>query len=70
MFLYGYDEKNLYVFDTHQANKIRCEKITSEPDNRFIMRLPIEEIGKGLTKFNRVWIIKKEGVIENKDKAA
>ena len=60
MFVYGYDENNLYVFDTNQVTKIKYEKITETLDNRFIMRLPFDEIEKRWSRFNRVWIISKK----------
>lgn len=60
MFVYGYDDNNLYVFDTHQVNKIRYEKITAVSDDRFIMKLPFDEIRKRWSRFNRVWIISKK----------
>ncbi len=60
MFVYGYDDNNLYVFDTHQAHEINYEKITSQSDNRFIMRLPFKTIEeKWKMRWNRVWTIKK-----------
>lgn len=59
MFVYGYDDENLYVFDTHKTEKINYEKITGSLDNRFIMRLPYSEIEKRWSVFNRVWVIKK-----------
>lgn len=60
MFVYGYDENNLYVFDTHQATKIKYEKMTEASDTRFIMKLPFDEIEKRWSRFNRVWIISKK----------
>ena len=59
MFVYGYDDGNLYVFDTHQAGGLEYEKLTPEGDNRFIMKLPREIVRKRWTVFNRVWVVKK-----------
>ncbi len=59
MFVYGYDDSNLYVFDTHKAHNINYEKITPQSDNRFIMKLPFRTIEeKWKMRWNRVWIIK------------
>jgi hypothetical protein len=59
MFVYGYDDSNLYVIDTHKASEIDYEKITPSDDNRHIMKLPLAEIRKKwLMIWNRVWIIK------------
>lgn len=57
MFVYGYDEDNLYVFDTHQVLGLEYKKITE--DNRFIMKISKNEIKKRWTCFGRVWIINK-----------
>lgn len=56
MFVYGYDENNLYVFDTHKIPSLEYEKITN--DNRFFMKLPKSVIQKRWSVFGRVWIIK------------
>ena len=58
MFVYGYDDENLYVFDTHQAHGITYSKVTAPNDQRFIMKLPfsiIEE--KWKMYWNRIWEI-------------
>ena len=57
MFVYGYDDNNLYVFDTNKVEQIDYEKITD--DNRYIMRLSFKEIEKRWTRFNRVWVVRK-----------
>ncbi len=57
MFVYGYDENNIYVFDTHQVSGLEYVKITE--DNRYIMKLPKDIVIKRWTKFGRVWIVKK-----------
>jgi len=59
MFVYGYDNENLYIFDTHDVGKINYIKMTNESDQRFIMKLPYSEIKKRWSIFNRVWVIKK-----------
>lgn len=56
MMVYGYDENNLYVFDTHQVPCLEYEKITK--DNRFLMKLPKLIVQKRWSLFGRVWIIK------------
>lgn len=56
MMVYGYDEDNLYIFDTHQVPKLEYEKLTQ--DNRYIMRLPKTVIQKRWSLFGRVWTIK------------
>ncbi len=57
MFVYGYDEENLYVFDTHQAFWPDYDKLTPAGDNRFVMKLPKSVIKKRWTIFNRVWLV-------------
>ncbi len=57
IFVYGYDENNLYVFDTHQVLGLEYEKITD--DNRYIMKIPKNIIKKRWTRFGRVWVMKK-----------
>ncbi len=59
MFIYGYDENNLYVFDTHQVSGLAYEKITPLDDTRNIMRLPLNVIRGRWTRWNRVWILSK-----------
>ena len=56
MFVYGYDEDNLYIFDTRKIKKLEYEKITN--DNRFFMKLPKSVIQKRWSIFSRIWIIK------------
>lgn len=58
LFVYGYDENNLYVFDTHQVKKLEYEKILD--GNKYYMKLPKSTILKRWSKFARVWIIKKK----------
>jgi len=59
MFVYGYDDDNLYVFDSHQAPGLEYEKITPDSDPRYIMRLPKNVVKKRWTIFNRVWVVGK-----------
>ncbi len=55
MFVYGYDDENLYVFDTHKISGLEYEKMAD--DSRFIMKLPKEVIKRRWTIFGRVWIV-------------
>jgi hypothetical protein len=59
MFVYGYDNENLYVFDTNMVDGLEYEKITSDSDSRFIMKLPFSVIEKRWTRWNRVWVVRK-----------
>jgi len=59
MFVYGYDNENLYVLDTNMVDGLEYEKITSESDPRFIMKLPFSVIEKRWTRWNRVWVVRK-----------
>lgn len=53
MFVYGYDEENLYVFDTHQIHSLEYTKLTE--DARFYMKLPKAIIQKRWKRWSRVW---------------
>jgi len=55
LFVYGYDEENLFVFDTHVLPKLEYEKQTKVGDNRFIMKIPKSIISKRWTHWGRVW---------------
>lgn len=57
MFVYGYDEDNMYIFDTHKVPDLEYEKVTT--DNRYIMKLPKNIIKKRWGRLGRVWIVKK-----------
>lgn len=57
MFVYGYDEDNLYVFDTNKIPVLEYEKITD--DEKFIMKLPRRIIKSRWKKFSRVWEVHK-----------
>jgi len=56
LFVYGYDEDNLYVFDTHRVS--RLEYVPIEGSN-FYYQLPKSVISSRWTKFGRVWSVKK-----------
>jgi len=55
MFVYGYDDDNFYVFDSHKVKKLRYTKTTK--DSRFIMKLPKSEIKRRWRRFSRVWVV-------------
>jgi hypothetical protein len=57
LFVYGYDEDNLYVFDTHAVSNLEYEKLTT--DDRYYMRLPKSVIKKRWKMFSRVWEVGK-----------
>jgi len=56
MFVYGYDDNNLYVCDTHQVEKLEYQKLTD--DNRYYMKLPKSIIEKRWTMYGRVWKVR------------
>ena len=56
IFVFGYDQEALYVFDTHKVPTLEYTKLTE--DNRYFMRLPRDVIGKRWTKFGRIWEVK------------
>ena len=55
MFVYGYDENNFYVFDTHKVKGLNYKKMTN--DKRFIMQLPKNEVKQRWKRFSRIWIV-------------
>lgn len=57
MFVYGYDEENLYVFDTHQIPSIEYVKLTD--DTRFYMKLPKSIVQKRWKRWSRVWVVER-----------
>ena len=57
LFVYGYDDKNLFVFDTHKIPALEYEKQTKEEDARFIMKLPKQTVRNRWTRFGRVWVV-------------
>lgn len=63
VFVFGYDAKNLYVFDTHTVQNIRYQKMTPHGDNRFIMRLSKEVVRDMWSRLGRVWVIEKHGLM-------
>jgi hypothetical protein len=54
MFVYGYDEDNLYVCDTHHVARLEYERIDASV---FFFTLPKHIIQKRWTKFGRVWTV-------------
>lgn len=57
LFVYGYDDENLFVFDTHKLPKLEYEKLTKDGDNKFIMKLPKAVIYKRWSRWGRVWTV-------------
>ncbi len=57
LFVYGYDEKDFYVFDTNKIPKLEYEKITE--DERFIMKVSRDTVKKRWKMFSRVWEVSK-----------
>ena len=57
LFVYGYDDKNLFVFDTQKLPVLEYEKQTKEEDNRFIMKLSKQIVHKRWTRWGRVWTV-------------
>lgn len=55
MFVYGYDNENLYIFDTRQLEVLDYTKLTA--DDRFFMKLPKSTIRKNWKRWSRVWCI-------------
>ncbi len=55
MFVYGYDEDSLYVFDTHQIPSLEYIKLTD--NDNFYMKLPKSVIQKRWKRFSRVWMV-------------
>lgn len=55
MFVYGYDDKNLYVFETTNT-PINYTSISNKYPQ--VMQLPKAEIQKRWTRFGRVWEVK------------
>lgn len=58
IFVYGYDDENLYVFDTRKIPHLNYEKLTN--DNRYFMKLSKNEIKNKWGRFGRVWEINKK----------
>jgi hypothetical protein len=57
LFIYGYDDENLFVFDTLKLPALEYEKQTNENDGRFIMKLSKEIIRKRWSRWGRVWAV-------------
>ena len=54
IFVYGYDEENLYVFDTHKVAKLEYELMAGE---LHVYKLPKSVVQKRWTRFGRVWSV-------------
>ena len=52
MFVYGYDNNNLYVFDTHFVEGIGYERTNL---GEFVFKLPKQKVKERWTRFGRVW---------------
>lgn len=59
MFIYGFDAKNFYIFDTRRIPGLEYQKLTPADDKRFIMKLPFTIMQKHWTRFGRIWVVKK-----------
>lgn len=59
MFVYGCDDDDLYVFDTHQAEKVNYQKLTADNDKRYIMKLSRQTAEKSWSRWSRIWVIAK-----------
>lgn len=55
LFVYGYDEKNLYVCDTHQVPRLEYRSTDQHP---LLFKLPKDIIRARWTRFGRVWEVK------------
>lgn len=56
MFVYGYDEDNLFVIDTR---KVKYLNYSHWQKQQFLFRISLEEIENRWTRFGRVWIVKR-----------
>lgn len=59
MFVYGYDDDSLYVFDTYKLDGLEYIKTTPPHDERYIMKLPFSVIKNRWHRVNRIWVVKK-----------
>lgn len=59
MFVYGFDARNFYVFDTRQIAGLEYEKLTPPDDNRFIMKLPFTTMQRRWKRHGRIWVVKR-----------
>ncbi len=57
LFVYGYDDENLFVFDTQKLPMLEYEKQTKEGDSHFIMKLSKQIVRKRWTRWGRVWVV-------------
>lgn len=56
LFVYGYDNDSLYVFDTHRVFRLEYEPIEG---SNFYYRLSKSVVRSRWTRFGRVWSVKK-----------
>lgn len=56
LFVYGYDDDNFFVFDTHRVSRLEYEPIDG---NNFYFRLSKRVIRDRWTRFGRVWSVRK-----------
>lgn len=56
LFVYGYDEKHYYVFDTLQLPYLPYEKISNDPET-FYMKLPKQAVYDRLRPISRIWTV-------------
>lgn len=54
LFVYGYDNDNLYVFDTHTVTDLEYVQTDTHPH---LYVLPKEVVKKRWTRFGRVWVV-------------
>jgi hypothetical protein len=60
LFVYGYDEENLYVFDTHKVGKLEYEKISD--GDKYYMKLPKNIIRQRWSPFGRFWLVRQSSL--------
>jgi hypothetical protein len=56
LFVYGYDEQNLYVVDTHKVLGLEYQSVE---DSIYYYKLPKSTIKRRWTRFGRVWKVRK-----------
>lgn len=59
MFVYGFDARNFYIFDTRQIASLEYQKLTPPDDHRFIMKLPFTTMQKRWKRYSRIWVVKR-----------
>lgn len=55
LFVYGYDDENLYVFDTHTVSRLEYYPYENHPH---VFVLPKSVVRKRWTRFGRVWCVR------------